>query len=448
LDEDRKTSVSKSLKLRELERLGFAPCRFFVPDKNASEKVISNMIANLRTMAESDGVPIDGIVVTYDDIPYSRSLGRTGHHYKDGIAYKFEDELYETVLQSVEWQPSRTGELSPVAVFDTVEIDGCEVSRASLHNMTFIKDMELMPGCRILVSKRNMIIPHVEDNLDRGRFDGSKLFPARCPCCGLPARVQVSNATETLRCDNPGCVNQMVRKFVHFTGKKAMDIEGLSEATIEKFRRNGWLRTFTDVYRLDQYGAVIVGMEGFGQRSWGRLWDAIQRSRSTTFERFVVAVDIPMIGRTASRELCRRFGGDLSAFESAVIYGFDFTALPDFGETLHRHIYNWFEKEENLKLWKELRSMTTIHQTAAAAGAADNPFAGRTIVVTGTLEHFTRNGINAKIEELGAKAGSSVSKNTDYLICGDKAGSKLDKARSLGVTVLSEREFLDMAVSA
>ena len=254
---------------------------------------------------------------------------------------------------------------------------------------------------------------------------------------------------QTLRCDNPSCSNQRLRQFVHFAGKKAMDIDGLSEATLEKFINRGWLRNFTDIYRLDEYEQEIVRMEGFGVKSWQRLWSAIRRSRNTTFERFVIAMDIPLIGRTASRELSRYFNGDINALETAVKNGFDFTDLNDFGEVLHRNIHQWFKVEENQHLWKELKIMTNIeNKNTNITDTTSNPFAGCTIVVTGKLEHFTRDTINAKIISLGAIAGSSVSKNTDYLIAGEKAGSKLDKARALGVTVLSEQQFLSMAENA
>jgi DNA ligase (NAD+) len=225
----------------------------------------------------------------------------------------------------------------------------------------------------------------------------------------------------------------------------------LKQYTLEKFISKGYLHDFTDIYRLDQYEIEIQQMDGFGVKSWQRLWDAIQKSRNTTFERFVVAIDIPMIGRTASRELSRHFNGDLAAFETAVNNGFDFTGFNEFGEVLHRNICEWFKKEENLYLFKELQTMTNIknNNTNAVAETTEvNPFTGRTIVVTGTLVNFTRSGINAKIEELGAKAGSAVSKNTDFVIAGEKAGSKLTKAHALGVTVLSEEQFLDMAKCA
>jgi DNA ligase (NAD+) len=448
LDDDAMIKAGKCFKLTVLKQFGFSPCEFILQGKNPTEPEIVNGISKLRAIADYKGLPIDGIVVSYNDIPYSLSCGRTGHHYKDAVAYKFEDDLHETVLREIEWTPSRSGELSPVALFDTVEIDGCEVSRASLHNLAFIKNLELMPGCRILVSKRNMIIPHVEDNLDRGRFKERNIIPNQCPCCGQPTQIQESNKTQVLRCGNPKCAICNLRKFVHFVGEKAMDIEGLSEATLEKFIGKGWLRDFTDIYRLDEHTQEIVNMEGFGEKSWRRLWESIQRSRLTTFERYVVAMDIPMVGRTASRELCRHFNNNLNAFETAVYTGFDFTVLQDFGVVLHRNICNWFKVKENQKLWKELQTMLTVNKKSSGKRKTGSIFAGRTIVVTGKLESFTRDSINAKIESLGAKAGSSVSSNTDYLICGEKAGSKLGKAQSLGVKIISEQQFLDMAESA
>jgi DNA ligase (NAD+) len=270
LGEDKQTSESKSLKLSALEQMGFSPCERLLLNGTPTELALANTITVMKSLAEKKGIPIDGIVVSYNDIPYSVSCGKTGHHYKDGIAFKFGDDLFETVLRGIEWNPSRSGELSPVALFDTVEMDGCEVSRASLHNLTFIKELELAPGCRILVSKRNMIIPHVEENLDRKRFNNADaLFPENCPCCGQPPRIKESAKDEnrivqTLRCDNPNCAAQNLRKFVHFVCKKSMNIEGLSEAALEKFINRGWLRNFTDIYRLDEHEQEIVKMEGFG----------------------------------------------------------------------------------------------------------------------------------------------------------------------------------------
>lgn len=444
----------KSDRLTQLKPLGFTVCYYLKSNRKMNLGELDGGIKRLREYAKTQDIPIDGIVMMYNDVAFSKSCGRTGHHYKDGLAFKFEDELFESALQGIEWTPTRTGEIAPVAIFNTVEIDGCDVSRASLHNLSFIERLELIPGNRILVSKRNMIIPHVEENLDRGSFDMEKIIPKTCPCCGQPTRIHEIRSTvegqekitKTLFCDNLACETRRLRQFVHFVGEKAMDIEGLSEATLEKFIGHGFLHSFMDIYRLDRYQAQIVQMDGFGEKSWQRLWDAIQRSRNTTFERYLVAMDIPMIGSTASRTLSRQFNACLDDFEMAIFQQFDFTQLPDFGETLHRNICDWFQSEENWYTWSELRSFVTIAPPAAATpmSAPDTPFVGKTVVVTGKVEPYTRDGINAKIETLGAHAGSSISSKTDYLICGENAGSKLEKARSLGITVLTPTEFFGM----
>ena len=300
-----------------------------------------------------------------------------------------------------------------------------------------------------MVSKRNMIIPHVEANLDTEGFSLPALLPSVCPCCGMPTRVhQVvgkERITKTLFCDNPACEMQRLRQFVHFVSKKALDIEGLSDATLERLIAKGFLHSFMDVFRLDEHREEIIAMDGFGERSWQRLWDAIERSRTTTFERYLISMDIPMVGNTASRELSRVFDGDLEAFEVAVDSGYNFTQLPDFGVTLHNNIHNWFREPENRYLWKELQTMMNLEKkTVITQQNNENPFVGCTIVVTGKVEPYTRDGINAEIEALGAHAGSAVSKNTDYLICGERAGSKLAKAQALGVPVLTPSQFFQM----
>ncbi len=400
---------------------------------------------------------MQSIVITYNDIALSKSCGRTGHHYKDGLAFKFEDDLFQTKLQTIEWTPGRTGEIAPVAIFEPVEIDGCEVSRASLHNLSFIEDLELVPGCRILVSKRNMIIPHVEENLDRGNFSMDAVIPHQCPCCGEPTRIHETSGRgengeerviKTLFCDNAACETRRLKQFVHFVSKKAMNIEGLSEGTLEKLIGRGWIHSYLDIYRLDQHRNEIIRMDGFGEKSWQRLWDAIQQSRSTTFERYVIAMDIPMVGNTASKVLCREFHGSLDEFRDAVYGGYDFRQLPDFGETLHNNIQEWFNKEENFCIWEELQMMMNIQKPVEADNQTinrDNSFSGKTIVVTGKVEPYTHDEMNSLIASLGAVAGSSVTRKTDYLVCGEKAGSKLSKARELDIPVLTPEEFFRMA---
>lgn len=453
LEETPSLAELKSERLFLLRSLGFGLCNFKVVKEGSAEK-LTQTINLLQDSAKQNGIPIDGIVATYHSVSYSKTCGRTGHHWKDGMAYKFQDDLYETTLRAIEWTPARTGVISPVAQFDPVTMDGCEVSRASLHNLTFIRGLELVPGCRILVSKRNEIIPHVEENMDRGHFSMKEAVPDTCPSCGAVARVNTTaviiegqeRVTQTLCCDNPDCPARHLRKFVHFVSRKAMDIKGLSEATLEKLIGRGWLRVFPDLYRLDQYKDEILQMEGFGQKSWDRLWNAIQKSRNTTFERFVISMDIPMIGNTASRVLSRQFNGDLTAFERAADEGQDFTQLEDFGDTLNQNIHSWFQERKNKELWEELKSMVTIENTGNAENMKqENPFKGCTIVVTGKVEPYTRDEMHAAIQRLGAKPGSSISKKTNYLVCGENAGSKLEKARSLGVPVLNPQEFFQMA---
>lgn len=446
-----KIADSRGKLLEALQSLGFEVCPFLPLTKKTSMEELEKGIRYLRNAANDCMLPIDGMVLRYDSLSYSRGCGRTGHHYKDGIAYKFEDEVQETVCRSVEWTPGRSGEIAPVAVFDPVEIDGCSVSRASLHNVSFIKDLELHPGCRILVSKRNMIIPHIEDNLDRGHYANS-MIPVKCPCCGKPVRVYARKGSggrivETLHCDNQDCRNQLLRRLVHFAGKKAMDIFGISEAVIDRFIEKGFLHTCQDFYHLNRYRDEIIRMEGFGERSYEKLQESIEKSRDTTFVRYVVAMDIPLIGRTAGRVLDSFFKGNLQEFAKAAVDCFDFTSLPEFGEKMNRSIWEWFHDWDNLKLWKTLQKefhFEEREEDTMKDMKENNPFAGCTVVATGKLENFTRDGINSRITSLGAVAGSSVTRKTDYLICGEKPGSKLAKARELGIPVLTEQEFLDM----
>lgn len=449
LDEIPEKSDSKEFRLSQLQLLGFGSCpSVFIDHGCRTAEHLECYMQKLKKQAEKDGLPIDGMVAVYDSIQYSKSCGRTGHHYKDGIAFKFEDETYETILRSIEWTPTRFGEIAPVGIFDTVEIDGCEVSRATLHNLTFIKNLELAPGCRILVSKRNMIIPHIEENLDRGHYQD--IVPPTCPCCKTQTRihsraVDKTRIVETVHCDNLKCDTQILRKFQHFVCKKAMNIEGLSEATLERFLELGYVESFCDIYHLDQYQEDIVKLEGFGEKSFQRLWTAIEDSRNTSFIRYLVAMDIPMIGRTKSRILNEVFHGSLEEFEKAATGSYDFTTLEDFGEILNNNLHTWFADETNLELWRNLQMELNFMNAPVETGiSVETPFSGKTIVATGKLEQFTRDGINTKILEIGGKPGSSVSKKTDFLIAGEKAGSKLKKAQELGVRILTEQEFVDM----
>lgn len=444
---------SKRARLVKLTELGFGYCGHYpLPEFSLPVMPVelNRWIEELQKKAEAQDIPIDGIVVMLDEIDYSRSLGRTGHHYRDGLAFKFEDDLYETVLRRIEWNPTRTGLISPVAVFDPVEIDGTTVSRATLHNITYIRKLRLKVGCRILVCKRNQIIPHVEANLDEGERISMDDVPSACPCCGCVTDIRISEKpnddglyVETLVCDNPDCLAKHIARLTHFVARPAMNIEGLSETTLEKFVDRGWIKSYPDLYHLDEHREEILEMEGFGEKSYERLWAAIESSRKVTFERFLVAIDIPMIGKTASKAIARYFEGEIARFEQAIAEKFDFTQLPDFGDTLCGNIYDWFGIPEHRALWENMKKEVEFMSMKKTESTA-NPFSGKTVVVTGTLENFTRSGIQAKIEELGGKASGSVSKKTDFVLAGEKAGSKLDKAKELGVTVITEAQFLEM----
>ena len=444
--DDEKLAIpnSKRAKTLKLCEYGFGKLKT-VQINLGDYNLLESTVDLLTKKADEDDLPIDGIVICYDDINYSKSCGRTGKYYKDGLAFKFEDDNHETVLRNIEWITSRTGEITPVAEFDTIVIDGCDVSRATLHNVSCVEELELTVGNRILVSKRHMIIPHVEDNLDRGNFDIEKVVPKTCSWCGQPTRIHISDGSKTLFCDNLDCGLRNIRRIAHFVSKKALDIEGISENTIERFMAMDFLKERMDIFSLDRFRDEIILLDGYGEMSWNKLWDAIQNARNTTFERFVIAADIPMIGNHASRELAKVFNNSLDEFEAAAIGKYDFTILSDFGEILNNNIHSWFSDQNYLKLWRDMKAMMTIKTQSQTPVVANSPFAGKTIVVTGKVEPYTRDGIHQKIYLLGGKPSGSVTKNTDYLICGDNAGSKLDKANALGVKVLTPSEFFKMA---
>ena len=301
--------------------------------------------------------------------------------------------------------------------------------------------------------------PHVEENLDRGAYED--MVPDACPCCGKPTRTysrtgDKGRMVETLHCDNPECGSRILQRFVHFAEKKAMNIRGLSEATLDQLIQLGALKDYRDLYHLDRYRDEITALEGFGEKSYENMIASINESRNTTFVRFVVAMDIPLIGRTASRILDGHFHGSLRELELAALDRFDFTCLEGIGDIMSANIQEWFRNSDHLLLWRNLQKELNFENGLDAGasgeennmnGTNNNKFAGCTIVATGKLENFTRDGINAKIISLGATPGSSVTKKTDYLICGERAGSKLAKAQQLGVKILTEQEFLEMTAS-
>ena len=292
-----------------------------------------------------------------------------------------------------------------------------------MHNISIMEELELGVGDTIQVYKANMIIPQIAENLTRS---GVKDIPTVCPVCGGTTKISMENETKTLFCTNPECQAKHVKAFSLFVSRDAMNIEGLSATTLEKLIGHGWVRNFGDLYELEQHREDIVRTEGFGERSFDRLQAAIEKSRRCTLAKFIAGLGIPMVGRHAGRDLDRYFHGSWAEFEAAILNGFDFTQLPDFGETMHNNIYTWYADAQEAKLWRPLlrKIQFETKENLTMETTMNNPFAGKTVVATGKLEHYTRDGIQMKLLELGAKPGSSVSKNTDYLIVGEKAGSK------------------------
>lgn len=447
LDDLFPASDSRMTKFFACERLGFElpyACRF---EQESSAFIIQDAIEHMRDQAIEKGIPIDGMVMKYDSISYSKQKGGTSHHNNDGIAFKFEDETAETVLREIEWSMGRTGQLTPVAIFDPIELDGTIVMRASVHNLSYIKDYDLNIGDKLKVYKANMIIPQILENIsatERGTKHGVQ-YPDTCPVCGGSIRVEQVNDTESVYCGNPKCNGKKLGKFSHYVSKPAMNIDGLSEATLEKFINNGWLTDFTDLYHLNRYDKEIMRMEGFGKRSYDKLMTAIEASKSTTLARLLISLGIPYIGKTASKAISNYCAGDPYKLIELINDDFNWMQLEDFGEVMSASLKDWFSDDDNFKLYHCILGYLNIQiEKTVTAPIADNPFNGKTVVATGSLQNFTRDGIGKKLEELGAKVGSSVSKKTDYLIFGEKAGSKLEKAKELNLTIINEEQFLKM----
>lgn len=431
---------TKAEQLDFMEKLGFVIVPY-IQILQADETKIRQAVAGMKP--EHFPYPVDGLILEQDDIAYGKSLGSTGHHENRLMALKWEDELYETKFLGLETAVTRNGMVSLTGIFKPVEIGGTEISRAYLHNLDIFKKLSLGQGDIIQVYKANMIIPQIAENQTRS---GTVDIPSSCPCCGSRLQIhETSGGTRQLFCENPNCAAKLVRKFVHFCDKTRMDIEGVSEKTLAKFLGMGWIRNFGDLYTLEQHREEITRTEGFGEKSFARLQASIDKSRHCTLNQFIAGMGIPMVGRSAGRIISRHFGGDFGAFEQAVKDGFDFTTLPDFGEIMHNNIYQWYADEETGKLWRPLLEHIIFEKENETMSTNNTIFAGKTIVATGKLQNYTRDEIQMKIMSLGAKAASSVSKKTDYLIVGEKAGSKLAKAQQLGVTILTEEEFEEMS---
>lgn len=436
------TDMQLSTKHEQLEFLkhnGFAVVPYF---RLSAASPIELTKAIEQADLKKFGYPADGLILEYDDIAYGKSLGATGHHENRMIALKWEDELFETRFLGVELATTRTGMVSITGLFEPVEIDGATVSRAYLHNLDVFDEFQFGIGDSIKVYKANMIIPQIAQNDTQSNTFTLSMI---CPCCGEHLSVKhTTGGTRQLYCENPHCAAKLVQKFNHFCEKTRMNIEGLSATTLEKFIGHGWIRNFGDLYDLEKHREDIINTEGFGVKSYERLQASIEKSRHCTLAQFIAGLGIPMVGRHAGRDLDRYFHGSWESFEQAIRDGFDFTKLPDFGETMHNNIYTWYADKEEEALWRPLLEKIEFIKENLTMSIKITPLYGKTVVATGKLENYTRDGIQSKLLELGAKPANSVTKKTDYLIVGEKAGSKLTKARQLGIPTLSEQDFEEL----
>ena len=437
---------SKQTRLDKLKELGFERLFTLSVDNNDTVKSVEEKLFGLKDTANKENLPIDGVVFSFDDVDFCKAQGRTSHHFKDGIAFKFGDPGAKSILLNVEWNISRTGQLTPIAEFETVEIDNTEVSRASLHNITFVEGLKLKVGDEIYVSKRNMIIPHVEENLsleNENRADYQVDYPKECPICHSETIVKTTESSEktvqVLYCDNKNCPGKQIKKFTHFVSKPAMNIEGLSEATLEKFISLGFLSSLADIFRLNER-EEIKELEGFGEKSFENLCASIEKAKKVSLANFLVAMNIGLLGKSAAKTISDIFGGDYDLLKKAIEDRYDFSSIDGFGEIMNEEIYKFFLNEENLWEIEQILQFLTFEITEKGE-AKENMFTGKTVVITGTFQQYSRDELTEILQNFGAKVTGSVSKKTDFVLVGENAGSKLEKAKNLGIKIIEEKDL-------
>ena len=419
-----------------LEGQGFEVVEYHMVTADTVEQEV---IKFSEKIAQND-FPSDGLVLIYDDIAYGRSLGRTSKFPRDSYAFKWADEIRETKLTEIEWSPSRTGLINPVAIFEPVELEGTTVSRASVHNISIMEELELGIGDRIEVYKANMIIPQIAENLTRS---GVKDIPKRCPVCqGATEIRQVANA-KALYCSNPDCQAKHVKSFALFVSRDALNIEGLSEATLEKFISLGYIREYADIFHLDRYQEEIQSMEGFGEKSYRNLIDSVERARTTTLPRVIYALGIANIGLANAKMICKEFRYDAEAMLKAREE--ELNEIPGVGGVIAKAFVDYFSNEQHVRRFRELLEELVIPEEKI--DETKQIFAGVNFVITGSVEHFANRGeVKELIESLGGKVTGAVTSKTNYLINNDvtSTSSKNKKANDLGIPIISEETFLDM----
>lgn len=426
---------SNENKMLWLQKQGFEIVEYRV----VTQKNLDETIDYFSEKITANDFPSDGLVALYDNISYGESLGTTSKFPRNAFAFKWADEMRETRLLEMEWSPSRTGLINPVAIFEPVELEGTTVSRASVHNISIVKALELGIGDTITVYKANMIIPQIAENLTRS---GALVIPDLCPVCGGEARILCENDVETLNCTNPDCQAKKIKAFSHFVSRDAMNIDGMSEATLEKFIARGFIHEFGDIFLLSQHKDEIVTMEGFGEKSYERLMNSIQKSSVTTLPRFIYSLGILNIGLANAKVLCKEYNHDFAALRTATVE--DLSAVDGIGPIIAKTFVDYFTDEVHNRIVDHLLTLVTIEKPEESA---DDTLKGKVFVITGSVNHFAnRNELKAFIESKGGKVTGSVTGKTSYLINNDTAStsSKNKKARELGIPILSEEDFIEM----
>ena len=435
---------SSSLGTREeemefLKKQGFEVVEY----KKVSADNILETISYFEEKIAGYEVPSDGLVLAFDDIAYGKSLGRTAKFPRDSIAFKWADEIKETRLVEIEWSPSRTGLINPVAIFEPVELEGTTVSRASVHNISIVKNLKLGLGDTITVYKANMIIPQIAENLT---MSDSLEIPTECPACGGKTEIKQVNEVQSLYCTNPECSAKKIKAFTLFVSRDALNMEGLSEATLEKFIAKGFLHDFIDIFHLNRYEEEIKSMEGFGEKSYNNLINSIENARKTTLPKVIYSLGIANIGLANAKMICKEYKYDLKAMMSTTVE--ELSQIDGVGEVIAGTFCDYFKSEAHRNLVEKL--MSELQVEVEILTEENQILEGKSFAITGSLEYFeNRNQLKDKIESLGGKVTGSVTGKTFALINNDATSnsSKNKKARELGVQILTEREFLEKYVN-
>lgn len=427
---------SRNIQLEWLKEQGFDVVEHYEVTKDTLEERVRFFAEHI----EENDIPSDGLVLTYDDIAYGQSLGSTAKFPRDSFAFKWADEIRETTLREIEWSPSRTGLINPVAIFDPVELEGTTVSRASVHNLSIMEELELGIGDTIQVYKANMIIPQIAENLTRS---GMAPVPECCPACGGETEIRQVSDTKTLYCTNPDCGAKHIKAFSLFVSRDALNIDGLSEATLEKFITRGFIRHFSDIFHLERYGEKIRSMEGFGEKSYKNLQDSIEKARTTTLPKLIYGLGIANIGLSNAKMICRAFDYDVEKMLQADVEALN--EIQGVGDVIARAFVDYFAVEDHREEFFRLLEEVKIPEEETTQ--EEQIFAGMNFVITGSVEHFAnRNEVKEVIESKGGKVTGSVTSKTNWLINNDveSTSSKNKKARELGIPIISEDTFLKM----